>query len=104
MIKCRRRPGNCVVARRAIRRGKWCPRACVGRVIRRLPGRKMAARISAVRRLNGQRVIIVNVALRTRRYFSSRRHLVRIRQREARRAVVKLAIQPTDHVVARRAL
>jgi hypothetical protein len=29
---------------------------------------------------------------------------VRIRQREARCAVIKLPIQPSDHVVARRAL
>ena len=104
VVKRCRRPRNRVVARRAIRRGKWCPRACVGRVIRRLPGRKMAARIAAVRRLNGQRVVIVNVALRTCRHFSCRRHLVRIRQREARCAVIKLPIQPTDHVVACRAL
>ena len=37
MIKCRRRPRNRVVARRAIRRRKRCPSAWVGRVIRRLP-------------------------------------------------------------------
>ena len=104
VIKRRCRPGDRVVACRAIRRGKWCPRACVCRIIRRLPGRKMAAGIPAVRRLNGQRVVIVNVALRTCRHFSCRRHLVRIRQREARCAVIKLPIQPSDHVVARRAL
>ena len=64
----------------------------------------MASGISAIRRLNCQCVIVIDVALRARRNLTRRRHLVRIRQREARRAVVKLPIQPTDHVVARRAL
>ena len=104
VIECRCRPRNCVVAGRTIRCRERCPSARVGRVIRRLPRGEVASGISAVRRLNRQCVIVVDVALRTRCNLTGRRHLVRIRQREARRAVVKLPVQPADHVVARRAL
>ena len=85
-----RGPGDGTVACRAIRRRKGRSRGRVRRIIRLLPGRQMASRVPAVGRCNRQRVVIVDVARRAGRYFASGGHqLMRIRQREARRRVVK---------------
>ena len=44
------------------------------------------------------------MALRARRHFSSRRHLVRIRQWETGGAVIKRRVQPASRIMASRAL
>lgn len=59
------------------------------RIIRRLPSRQMASRVATIGRCNRQRVVIVLMAIRAGHDFSSRRQLVRVRQRETRRRVVK---------------
>ena len=64
----------------------------------------MASGIPAIRRLNRQCVIVVDVALRTRRNLARWRHLMRVRQWEARRAVVKRRVQPRGRVVTGQAL
>ena len=65
---------------------------------RRLPGRQMALRISAIVRRDGQRVIIIDVA-------QSASHAgVAIGQQESRRRVVEDRRRPTGCGVARRAL
>ena len=89
VIERRGSPSNRVVARRAIRRGKRRSRCWVRRIVRRLPGRQMASRIAAIRRCNRQCVVIVFVAIRAGHDFSGRCKLVRIRQWEARRGVIK---------------
>lgn len=48
------------------------------RVIRGLPRRQVASRVPAIRRLNRQRVIAVDVALHTACYLAGRSQLVRI--------------------------
>ena len=55
----------------------------------------MAASVSAIRRLNLQIVVVVDVALRALRDFAGRRHLVRIGQWETGRAVIELAVRPS---------
>lgn len=50
----------------------------------------MAPGIPAVIRLSRQIVIVVDMAIRASVYLAGWRHLVRIGQREARRAVVKI--------------
>ena len=74
------------------------------RIVGLLPGRQVATGIPAVRRLNIQRVVVVDVALRASRDLPCRGHLVRIRQREARGAVIERRIRPTCGVVTSRAL
>ena len=59
----------------------------------------MAPGISAVIRLSRQIVIVVDMAIRASVYLARWRHLVRIGQREARRAVVKIRRQPGDRIV-----
>ena len=64
----------------------------------------MAASVSAIRRLNLQIVVVVDVALRALRDFAGRRHLVRIGQRETRGAVIESGVRPAGGVMARRTL
>lgn len=64
----------------------------------------MTSGIAAVRRLDIQRVIIVDVALRARGHLACRRHLVRIRQRETRGRVIECRVGPVRGVVATGAL
>ena len=59
------------------------------RIVGLLPGRQVASGIPAIRRLNGQRRIVAHVALIAARDLSSRRNLVRIRQRKSRRRVIE---------------
>ena len=64
----------------------------------------MAASVSAIRRLNLQIVVVVDVALRALRDFAGRRHLVRIGQGETRRTVIESGVRPAGGVMARRTL
>ena len=86
------------VARRAIgHRKSWAGRG-VRRVIRLLPGRQVALRVPAIRGLDGQVVIVVDVA-------GSAGHVgVPVGQQETRGAVVKDRRGPGNRVMARRAL
>ena len=60
----------------------------------------MAPRISAVIRLDRQIVIVADVAVGAGRHLARRRHLVRVRQREAGGRVVKIRRQPGNCIVA----
>ena len=73
------------------------------RIVGRLPGAQVAAGVSAVRRLDSERVIATDVALGAAGHFSSGRQLVRVGQRKSRCAVVKLAVGPDRDRMARRA-
>ena len=94
VVEGRGGPRDGAVTCRAVRRRKRRSGRRVRGIIRRLPGRQVAARIPAVRRRNRQRVVIVDVAIRAGRDFTRRRHLVRIGQRETRRAVIKGCTSP----------
>jgi len=74
------------------------------RIVRGLPGIQVAAGVAAVRRLDLQIVVVIDVALGALRDFASRRHLVRIRQRETGGAVIESGVRPACGVVARGAL
>jgi len=88
-------PAHSGMARRAICSGKCCARCGVHRIVGALPGRQMAAGISAVRRRDGQRVIIVDVA-------QSAGHVrVAIGQQESGRAVIENSGRPSRNRVAR---
>jgi len=76
----------------------------VRRVVRCLPGRQVAAGVSAVGRRNRQRIVVVDVTLCAGRDFAHWGHLVRIRQREAGGGVIKRRVGPACRVVAGRAL
>ena len=64
------------------------------RIIRLLPGGQMASRVPAVGRRDRQSEIVVDVAIRAGHDFTGRGHLVRIRQRETRRTVIKDCASP----------
>ena len=101
MVENRGSPSNRVVASGAIRCRERRSRRWVRWVIRRLPGRQVAARISTIRGLNGQCIVIVNVARRTSWYFAAVGHqLVRIREREASVGMVERRVCPHNRVVA----
>jgi len=88
------------MAGRAIGRSKGCARCGVRGIVGRLPGCQMASGIPAVVRLNRQIVIVVDMAVRAGIHLPRRRHLVRIRQREACRAVIEVRCQPRNGIVA----
>jgi len=100
-----RGPINSVVAGRAVRGSKGCASRGVRRVVRALPGRQMAASVAAIRRLNFQCVIVVDVAGTAHRNFSAvGNQLMRVDQREAGGAVIKSRAGPVHGAVARGAL
>ena len=68
---------------------KRCSRCWVRRIVRGLPSRQMASRITAICRCNRQCVVIVFVAIRAGHDFSRRSKMVRIRQRETCRRVIQ---------------
>lgn len=94
VIKSRGGPRNRRVAGGAIRRRERRPRRRVRRIVRLLPGCQVAAGIPAIRWLNVKRVIPADVALGASRHFSGRGQLVRIGQRESRRAMVEHPVRP----------
>ncbi len=67
-----------------------------------LPSDLVAAIAICVRRREG--VVVAHVAVGAGHDFTGRRHLVRTRQRETRRVVIKGCGGPGDGVVARRAV
>ena len=94
MIEGRRGPGNGVVASRAVGHAKSRPCRGVHRIIRLLPSRQMAARVSAVRRSGGQVIIVVDVAGGTGHIGMA------IRQQEPGGTVIELGAQPVVKRVA----
>jgi len=97
MIESCRGPIHCRMADRAIRRSERRSRGGVHRVIRPLPGRQMALRVSAIGRGDGQRVIAIDMA------GGACQTGVAIGQRETGRAMVECRRQPTGSIVAGRA-
>ena len=93
-------PADCRVASGAVGGRKRRSGRRVHRIVRLLPGSQVAAGVSTIVRLNGQRIVTADVALRASRDFAGGSHLVRIRQREARGAVIKLAVGPHGDGVA----
>jgi hypothetical protein len=87
-------PGNRIVAGRAVCRCESSARRGVRGVIRCLPGGQVAAGVSAIRRLDRQIVVAVEVAICAGRRLAGGRHLVRIHQRETCGAVVKFSVGP----------
>ena len=80
---------------RTIRRRKRRTRGRVDRIVRALPRRQVALRISAIRRRNLQCVIIVDVAGRTS-------HIrMPIGQQESRRTVIEFPVRPFRNRMAR---
>ena len=105
VIERRRGPHSRGMARRAVRRCEGCAGRRVRRIIGRLPGGQVAARISAVRRQGRQAVVVVDVARSAGRHLAAVGHQrVRVRQRKARGRVVKGRIRPQNRVMAGRAL
>ena len=97
-------PGDRVVADRTLRDRKRARIAGVSWIIRGVKGIQVAARVAAIVRRSRQRIVVVNVTLRAARYFTRRRHLVRIGQRETRGGVIERGIRPARCVVTGRAL
>ena len=94
-----------VVTGGAIRRRERCSRCRVHRVCGSLPTSsvvriQVALRVSAIRRLDLQIVVVVDVAVRAGSDFACRRHLMRIGQRETRGGMIKIRVQPGNCVVA----
>ena len=86
------------MAIRAVRCSERWPRTGVHGIVRLLPGRQVASRVTAIRRRNLQIVIVINVARRA--------GYVRmpVGQQESRRAVIKRCRCPTCRRVAVRAI
>jgi hypothetical protein len=70
------------------------------RIVGLLPRRQVASGVPAIIRLNRQIVIVVDVAVRAGSDLTGGRQLVRARQGEACRAVIKIRRQPRNRVVA----
>ena len=93
-------PQRRVVAVRTIGCSKRRARSRVRRIVGLLPSRKVAARITAVGRLNLQIVVVVDVAVGAGIHLAGGGQLVGIRQREARRAVIKIGRRPGNGSMA----
>jgi len=100
VVESRCRPADRGMAIRAIRRSIGRARSGVHRIVGLLPGGKVATRIAAIRGLNAEGVITVDMALRASRDLASRGHLVRILQREAGAGVIELAVGPSGDGMA----
>ena len=71
-------------------------------VVGLLPGRQMASRVPAIRRRDRQIVVVVDVAGCAGRYLAAIGYQrVRVRQREPKGIVVKLAVSPLRDGMAR---
>lgn len=98
--------GNGVMAIRAIRRGKRSTGCGVHGIVRSLPatpvvGVQVALRVAAIGRLDRQIVVVVDMAIGAGIHFSSGSQLMRIAEREAGGAVIKVRRGPGSCVVAR---
>ena len=83
VIEDSRGPRDGVMTSGAVCRCKGCSRCRMCWIIRRLPRRQVTLRIPAIRRRNLEVIVVVDVAGCARRCLSSRRKLVRVRQRKA---------------------
>jgi len=98
VVKRSRVPALGGMAGRAVRRGKGRPGGRVHGVCCLLPFRKMASRISTVRRPNRQSVVVVDVA------GSAGNIRMPVRQQESRRGVVEISRVPALGCMAARAI
>ena len=98
VVECRSCPTYGRVANGAICCGELRTRCGVHRVIRLLPGCQMATGISAIRRRNRQRVVVVDVARGAGHAGMS------VGQRKSRGAVIESGRRPVGCVVAIRAI
>lgn len=73
------------------------------RIVRGLPGVQVTSGVTAIRRLNAERVIPADVALGASGHFSGRRQLVGVGEREAGGTVIKFAVCPDRDGMACRA-
>jgi hypothetical protein len=74
----------------------------VRRIVGGVVGCQVAAGITAIRWLNGKRIIAADMTLSARRHFACRRHLVRIGEGEAGGAMVESARRPSGDGMASR--
>ena len=98
------RPGDGIVATRAVGNGERGAGGGVHRVVGGLPIFQVATGVSAIGRLDLQVVVVIDVALRTLRNLPGGSHLVGVGEREARRAVIESGVGPAGGVVASGAL
>lgn len=108
VVKCRRQKRHCVVTVRAVGHRERRARRRVRRIVGPLPAAsivrvQVALRVPAIGRLDHQRRIIAQVALIAARYFSCRRNLMRIGQRETGAGMIESGVRPQDSVMALRA-
>ena len=94
VVENRGRPGNGVMAARAIRHRKGRTGGRVHRVIRLLPGRQVALRIPAIRGSDLKIVVVVDMAGRARHIRMA------VCQRKPGGAVIELCPQPAVKRVA----
>jgi len=97
VIERRRVPSRRCVALRTIPCGKCLPRGRVRRIIRLLPCRQVALRVTAIGRLNRQIIVTVHMAR------TAWGVCVPIGQLETRRAVVEFPVGPFGNRMAGRA-
>ena len=105
VVEGRRQKRDRVVTVRAVRRREWRSRCRMHWIVCPLPAAsvvriQMALGIAAVGRLDLQIVVVVDVAVGAGIYFSRWRQLMRIRQRETGRGVIKGRVLPGDRVMA----
>jgi|HubBroStandDraft_6_1064221.scaffolds.fasta_scaffold460555_1 hypothetical protein len=91
-------PAGCGMTSGAVRRGKSGTGSGVHGIIRLLPSREVALRVSAIGRGNRQTVVVVSVAEGASHICMS------IGQKEPSRAVVERCRRPTHRIVASRAV
>ena len=94
------RPCDRIVASGTIRCCEGGTRRGVRWIVGLLPGGQVATRVATIRRLNRQVIVATDMALTAGGHLAGRRQLVRIRQREASRAVIKLTVGPSRDWVA----
>ncbi len=105
VVEGRRQKRDGIVTARAVRHGEYRPRLRMHRGGGSLPaatvvGIQMTPGVSAIGRLSGQVVVVIDVAVGAGVDLAGRRHLVRIRQRKTSRRVIKIRVLPGDSIVA----
>ena len=105
MVERRGHKRDCVVAVRAVRRGKCRSRGRVHGIVGPLPsaaivGIQVALGVSAIGRADLQVVVVIDMAVAAGIHFARRSQLMRIGQWETRRVVIEIGIEPRIHVVA----
>src|SRR5437879_12706678 len=105
VVEGRRQKRDGIVTARALGQGEYRPRLRMHRGGGSLPaatvvGIQLTPGVSAIGRLSGQVVVVIDVAVGAGVDLAGRRHLVRIRQRKTSRRVIKIRVLPGDGIVA----